>query len=191
MSRADYALPARNRGKPGELTLMIGLVLCLIAPFVLVIIHTEADELALLKVNGVVAEGEIVAHGSRENRSTSRKGLDRSTTSYLLEVRFDAMARTPYAEWAEGAELVQSRFPALTTTTFEVSQPEQAASPVGSRQTVTFLPGDPSKMKLVSTVAAETSAAYFAKYYAAMAAMMLAGAWLIWRGWRQRMAGRS
>ncbi|GAA0768906.1 hypothetical protein FHS52_001366 [Erythromicrobium ramosum] len=191
MNGAAYTLPARNRGKPGELTLMIGLALCLIAPFVLVIIHTEADEHALLKVNGVVAEGEVVAHDSRENSSTSRKGRDRSTTSYLLEVRFDVMARTPYAEWARGAGLAHSRFPALTTTTFEVSQPEQAASPVGSRQTVTFLPGDPGKMKLVSTVEAETSAAYFAKYYAAIAAMMLAGAWLIRRGWRQRMAGRA
>jgi len=191
MSGAAYTLPARNRGKPGELTLMIGLALCLIAPFVLVIIHTEADELALLKANGVVAEGEVVAHDSRENSSTSRKGRDRSTTSYLLEVRFDVMARTPYADWARGAGLAPSRFPALTTTVFEVSQPEQAASPVGSRQMVTFLPGDPGKMQLVSTVEAETSAAYFAKYYAAMTAMMLAGAWLIRRGWRQRMAGRA
>ena len=43
MSGADYTLPARNRGKPGELTLMIGLALFLIAPFVLVITHTDAD----------------------------------------------------------------------------------------------------------------------------------------------------
>jgi len=189
MSSAAYTLPARNRGKPGELTLMIGLALLLIAPFVLVIIHTEADEFALLKANGVVAEGEIVAHDSRENTRTSRKGRDRSTTSYLLEVRFDVMSRTPYADWAEGDGLVPSRYPALTTTTFEVSQPEQAASPVGSRQTVTFLPGDPGTMKLVSTVEARTSAAYFAQYYAAMAAMMLVGAWLMRRGWRLRKAG--
>ena len=190
MSGADYTLPARNRGKPGELTLMIGLALFLIAPFVLVIIHTEADELALLKANGVVAEGEIISHDSREHSRTSRKGRDRSTTSYLLEVRFDVMARTPYADWAKGRELARSRFPALSTTTFEVSQPEQAASPVGSRQTVTFLSGDPNTMKLVSTVEAQTSAAYFAQCYAAMAAMMLAGAWLMRRGWRQRIAGR-
>lgn len=163
MKGADFTLPARGRDKPGELTLMIGLALFLIAPFVLVIIHTEADELALLKANGVVAEGEIISHESRENSSTSRKGRDRSTTSYLLEVRFDVMARTPYADWATGAELTRSRFPALSTTTFEVSQPEQAASPVGSRQTVTFLPRDPSTMKLVSTVEAQTSAIYFAR----------------------------
>lgn len=191
MKGADFTLPARSRDKPGELTLMIGLALFLIAPFVLVIIHTEADELALLKANGVVAEGEIISHDSRENSSTSRKGRDRSTTSYLLEVRFDVMARTPYADWATEAELARSRFPALSTTTFEVSQPEQAASPVGSRQTVTFLPRDPSTMKLVSTVEAQTSAIYFAQYYAAMAAMMLAGAWLMRRGWRQRMEGRG
>jgi len=189
MTRSAYVLPARGKGKPGELTLMIGLALCLIAPFLLVIIHTEFDALALLKVNGVVTEGEVIAHDSREHSRTNRKGQERATTSHLLEMRYDAMARTPYADWASGAGITPSRYPAFTTWRFEVSQSEQVASPVGSHQTVAFLPHDHSTMKLVSTIEEQTSAAHFAKYYSAIAAMMLAGLWLMWRGWRQRRAG--
>lgn len=188
MSGAAYTLPARATGKPGELTLMIGLLLCAIAPFVLVIVHTEADELALLEASGVVTEAEIIAHDSREIARTDNKGRERSTTSYLIEVRYDVMARTPYAAWAGGKGLTPSRYPALTTTTFEVSQSDQAASPVGSRKMVAFLTGDPGKMKLASTIAEQTSFAYFAGYYAAMAAMLAAGAWLVRRGWRQTRA---
>lgn len=191
MSRLAYAMPARPKGKPGELTLMIGLLLCLIAPFVLVIVHTEGEELALLKTNGVVAEAEVVAHQSREISNTNRKGQDRSTTAYLLEVRYDVMSSTRYANWAKGTGIAASRYPALTTTSFEVAQSEQSASPVGSRQTVAFLPDDPSTIKLVSTVEEETSPAHVAKYYAALALMLLAGAWLVRRGWRQRKAGNG
>lgn len=108
---------------------MIGLALFLIAPFVLVIIHTEADELALLKANGVVAEGEIISHDSRENSRTSRKGRDRSTTSYLLEVRFDVMARTPYADWAKGQNWPARAFPRCRRRPLRSRSPNRRPAP--------------------------------------------------------------
>jgi hypothetical protein len=188
VSDTTYQLPKRNRGKPGELMLIIGVLPVLIAPFVLAIVHSEGAEYDVLKAQGVVAEAEILAHKEREVYRSDRKGRDRSTTSHILEVRYDAMAATPYADWKKSGKILPSQYPALVTNEFEVPESYLATSPVGSKKPVALLRHNANTMRLTETVEYETSASYFMQYYLAMGALFLAGIAMMVVGWRKRKA---
>jgi hypothetical protein len=175
----------KSQGKPAEWLLIIGLLLVLVPPIVLAIVHNEAAEYSQLKSQGVVAEAQVQAHKQREVYGSGRKGRDRSTTAHLLGVRLDAMAATSYTEWKATGALRASKYPALVTREFEVSQSDIASHPVGSKHPVLFLKNNSIRMELVSAVERETSLTYFLKYYLAMGALFLAGVAMTAVGWRK------
>jgi hypothetical protein len=181
-------LRERRKGKPGEFLLILGLLPVVIAPVVLAIVHGEAAEYNLLKADGVVAEAEILAHKEEEIYNTSQKGRDRSTTAHILEVRYDAMSATPYAQWKQTGKIVPAQYPALVNTEFEVASAYLATNAVGSKQPVVSIRNNPSTMRLVETVEYETSSANFLRYYLAMGALFVAGIAMMVVGWRKRKA---
>ena len=179
-------LRERRKGKPGELTLMIGLALMVISPFVLAIVHGEGDEYDALKTQGVVTMAEIAGHASREEGYTDRKGRSKTRTNHYLKVRYDLNAATTYPEWKANAKLAPASYPVITTTEFEVPQPYLATNPVGTKKPVALMRGDSSTLELVEQLEYETSASYFLKYYLAMAALFVAGLAMTVHGWRKR-----
>lgn len=180
----------KSQGKPGEWLLILGLLLLLVPPMVLAIVHSEATEYAQLMSQGVVAEAQVQAHKEHAVYGSGSKSRDRSTTSHLLEVRYDTMAATSYAEWKASGAFRASKHPAFVTRQFEVSRSEIANHPVGSKHPVIFLKNNSIPMELVSTVEREISLAYFLKYYLAMGALFLAGLVMMFVGWRKWKAQR-
>lgn len=183
------ALRERRKGKPGELWLAIGVACMAIAPFVLAIVHNEGAEFDELKQQGVVSEAQILRHSQREKHYTDRKGRDKTSTVYSVEVRYDANAKTTFADWKTNGSVAPAKYPATLTHQFDISGSYVESHPAGTSKPVVFLPGNMSSMKLAEQVEAETSFSYFLKYYLAMAALFAAGAAMTVVGWRKRKAG--
>lgn len=181
-------IPARAQEKPGTLELVIGIAMMLIAPFVLVLNGENAAKYARMKAEGVVAEAVVKGKFERSESYTDRKGRPKTRTSYFIHVEHDLLARTTYAEWQRTGTVTQSPYPALSTSDIDVGSSAQAALAVGQKVSVIMLPSDSSSLMLTERLESETSLAFRLKWYAAMAALFLAGLAVMVRGWRKRKA---
>jgi hypothetical protein len=179
-------LRERRKGKPGELLLMIGLVLMVIAPFALFLTNQEGEKLAALKDNGMVAQATVKEKSVRSESYADSKGRSKTRDLYLLNLSHDFNAQQKYADWKAGKPFPVSKYPAVTTREIEVGSSYHDALAAGQKTTVIHNPSDYKSMMLTEEFEYETSFAYMMWWYLGTGAAFLAGLTMTAMGWRKR-----
>lgn len=176
----------RSAGKPGEVQLVLGLLLIILAVG-FYFGQTEVGDVqdAELKANGIVAEAWVKAKSIETESFTDRKGRPRTRTIHLLNVEHDLGASTKYADWAAKHSLAVSTYPAMTTTDFDVLASDHARISVGQKVKVIVLPTDPGTMELVENFEYRTSARFHLLLYLGLGAALLAGLYFTVAGVRK------
>ncbi len=181
-------LRERRKGKPGELLLMIGIVLMLVAPFALVLTNQNGEKLAALQREGKVAEATVKDKSVSTESYTDRKGRAKTRDLYNLNLSHDLNAQLDYAEWKAGKAFPKPQFPAVTTRDIEVGSSYYEALDAGQKTTVIHNPSDYKSMMLTEQLEYETSVAYRLWWYLGTTAAVLAGLVMAVVGWRKRKA---
>lgn len=180
------ALRERRKGKPGELQLMTGLVLMIVAPVALAIQQSSNDHLAALQAQGMVAEAQVKDKSVRSESYSDRKGRQKSRDLYTLNLQHDINAELTYADWKARKPFAKPKYPAVTTTSIEVGQSYYDGLATGAKTTVVRIPSDYKSMMLTQRLEYETSFAYRMWWYLGGAALFVAGLALGMAGWRKR-----
>lgn len=183
-------LRERRKGKPGELQMMLGLVLAIGAPFAAYLSSEDARMLEALKANGAVAEATVFDRDDRTERYTDRKGRPKTRQVYTLSLRHDLNREVSYSEWKASGKFPLAKYPALATSSLDVGQGEYDAMLIGHKTEIIRDPSDPAGARLVQRVEEETAFGHLAAIYAAAAAGSLAGLTCMIFGWRKRF-GRA
>lgn len=179
-------LRERRRGKPGELLLMTGVVLTIAAPFGLLLSNENAEKLAALKSQGMVAEATIKDKLVRSESYTDRKGRPKSRDQHALNVAHDINAELKYADWKAGKAFAKPKYPAVTTTSIDVDESYYDALAAGQTTTVVRNPSDYNSMMLTKQLEYETSLAFRIWWCLGAGAAFLAGLAMAVMGWRKR-----
>jgi hypothetical protein len=179
-------LRERRKGKPGELPLMIGIVLMIAAPFILVLQQANSEKLEALKSDGKVAEAIIKDKSVRSESYTDSKGRQKSRDVHTLNIQHDINAELTYADWSAGKPFAKPQYPAVATISIEVGEAYYDAQSVGRKTTVVRIPSDYKSMMLTEQLQYETSFAYNLWWYLGGAALFMAGLGLSVIGWRKR-----
>jgi hypothetical protein len=179
-------LRERRKGKPGELLLMIGLVLMIIAPFALVLTNENGEKLAALQSEGKVAEATVKDKSVRTESYTDRKGRSKTRELHILNLSHDFNAQLAYADWKAGKPFPASKYPAVTAREIEVGSAYYEALDAGQKTTVVHNPSDYKSMVLTEQLEYETSLSYMIWWYLGTGAAILAGLAMTIMGWRKR-----
>jgi hypothetical protein len=181
-------LRERRKGKPGELLLMIGIALMLVAPFALVLTNQNGEKLADLQSEGKVAEATIRDKSVRTEGYTDRKGRSKTRELHIVNLSHDLNAQLAYADWKAGQPFPSSKYPAVTAREIEVGSGYYDALVTGQKTTVIHNPTDHKSMMLTEQLEYETSLAYRLWWYLGTALAVLAGLAMAVIGWRKRKA---
>ncbi|RDV07273.1 hypothetical protein DXH95_07885 [Sphingorhabdus pulchriflava] len=179
-------LRERRKGKPGELGLMLGIVLMIAAPVALALQQANGEKLDALKSEGRVTEAIVKEKSVRSESYTDNKGRQKSRDIHMLNLQHDINAELNFADWSAGKAFVKPQYPAVTTTSVEVGEAYYDALSVGAKTTVVRNPSDYDSMMLTEQVEYETSFAYNIWWYLGGAAAFLAGLVLTAINWRKR-----
>jgi hypothetical protein len=181
-------ISGQKKGKPGELTLMLGLVCLVVAPFFLFMLNMNDEKYAALKTTGVVAEAMIKNKSVDTESYTTSKGRQKTRKVYRLDVEFDFNAPTRYVDWKASGSMAPSPNKAITSTILDVGSSYHDKLAVGAKTTVIRNPIDYKSLMLVDQLETETSFAYHLKWYLGMGALALAGLGMTVMGARKRFA---
>jgi hypothetical protein len=179
-------LRERRKGKPGELLLMIGLVLMLVAPFALVLTNQNGEQLAALQSEGKVAEATVKDKSVRTESYTDRKGRTKKRELYSLNLSHDLNAQLDYGDWKAGKTFPKPQFPAVTARDIEVGSAYYEGLAVGQKTSIIHNPTDYKSMMLTEQFEYETSLVYRLWWYLGTGAAVLAGLAMAVMGWRKR-----
>lgn len=179
-------LRERRKGKPGELGLMLGILLTIAAPAALVLHQVNGENLDALKTEGKVAEAIVKEKSVQSESYADRKGRQKSRDVYMLSLQHDINAELPFADWSSGKAFAKPQYPAVTTTSIEVGESYYDALTVGAKTTVVRIPSDYKSMMLTDQVEYETSFVYSMWWYLGAGAALLAGLALTLSNWRKR-----
>jgi hypothetical protein len=179
-------LRERRKGKPGELLLMIGLALMLIAPFALVLTNQNAETLSALQSEGKVAEATVKDKSVRSESYTDSKGRSKTRELHVLNLSHDFNAQLGYADWKAGKAFPKSQYPAVTAREIEVGSGYYDALSKGQKTTIIHNPSDYKSMMLTEQLEYETSFGYRLWWYLGTGAAILAGLAMAVVGWRKR-----
>lgn len=179
-------LRERRQGKPGELGLMLGMVLMIAAPAALVLQQVNGENLDALKAEGKVAEAIVKEKSVRSESYTDSKGRQKSRDVHMLSFQHDINAELGFADWSGGKAFAKPQYPAVTTTSIEVGESYYDALSVGAKTTVVRIPSDYKSMMLTDQVEYETSFAYDMWWYLGAGAALLTGLALTLSNWRKR-----
>jgi hypothetical protein len=179
-------LRERRKGKPGELLLMTGVVLMIAAPFGVLLSNENAEKLAALKADGMVAEATVKDKSIRSESYTDRKGRAKSRDQHALNLAHDINAEVKYADWKAGKPFAKPQYLAVTTTSIDVGEAYYEALAAGQKTTVVRNPSDYNSMMLTEQLEYETSFAYLMWWYLGVGAAFLAGLAMAVMGWRKR-----
>jgi hypothetical protein len=179
-------LRERRKGKPGELTLMLGVVLMVVTPFALFLSNENGNKLAALKAEGMVAEATVKDKSVRSESYTDRKGRSKSRDQHALNLAHDINAELKYADWKAGKPFARPQYPAVTTTSIDVGESYYSALAAGQKTTIVRIPTDYKSMMLTEQLEYETSFVYRLWWYLGAGAALLAGLAMAVMGWRKR-----
>lgn len=179
-------LRERRRGKPGELGLMLGILLMIAAPAALVLHRVNGENLDALKTEGRVAEATVKEKSVQSESYSDSKGRQKSRDIHMLNLQHDINAELAFADWSGGKAFAKPQYPAVTTTSIEVGKSYYDALSVGAKTTVVRIPSDYKSMILTDQVKYEISFAYNIWWYVGAGAALLAGLALTLSNWRKR-----
>ncbi|MFM5930580.1 MAG: hypothetical protein ACKOPQ_06700 [Novosphingobium sp.] len=181
-------LRARRKGKPGELMLVLGVVIALAGPFAAALSRESAAKLAQIKAEGMVTQALVKTANVRSESYTDRKGRTKTRELHELGVEHDLNAQLPYVEWKAGKPFPQPRYKAVTSVTLDVGEAAYDRLPPGTITTIARLPSDYKSTVLTERVERETAFGYMLAWYLGAAAAVAAGLALAIAGWRRRKA---
>jgi hypothetical protein len=183
---SDPVMPQRRRSRPGEWWFAGSLLFAIAAPALIAITLELREKVALLQKEGVVCDAVLTGKRTGERTYTSTKGRTRTTTSYLLDLSYDALSKNRFAEWNNGRSYLPSVTPARATKEIEVSKADFEPMQVGA-QTLLVVTPYPSNIAMLASEARDlASGVQIIVQWCLAALCLLLAVWCSWRGWRAR-----
>lgn len=176
----------KNKSKPGEITLMLGVTLIFAAILAFFIMRDTDKKYLVLTNEGVVSEAIIKNKNIETETQTTRKGRTRTSKNYILNVQYDYNAKTKYVDWKQNSIILKSDYPALTTGDIGVSENYYNDAKIGDQIYVVSNPTDYQSLMLAQKLTTETSAEFHIKWYLGLGLGLIIGSSLTFLGFQQR-----
>ncbi|MBD3729877.1 MAG: hypothetical protein IE933_09245 [Sphingomonadales bacterium] len=182
------------KGKPGELTLVIGGLALVSAAVIPVTTADVTARMDRLRDEGHVALATVKSARSEDRERVDYRGKPRpGADHYYLDLEFDRASPATHRDWMAGKPLAQSATPVLSRYELDVSRAIYAAHGPGSRIAISFIPGrfsfDKDSLQASQMVESQGSGEFRSGAYTAALLCGLLGLWLVRRGWRRRFGG--
>ncbi|NML04809.1 hypothetical protein [Sphingomonas sp. G-3-2-10] len=174
--------------RPGEWLLIISALSFMAAPLLVFVTVEDDARVADLRRRGVTAEARVIGKSEWSYLQDDRRGRPRSRTERSIRLSYDALSRTPHAEFEAGRRAAPHANLAIVSTDIPVGRDEYAGFSEGDRVMVTYLPGDSGRPELSDWVARRATGAQGPIQYLVAALLVILG---IWTGLRWLRVRRS
>lgn len=179
---------SKSKGKPGEWWLIISLSCLLIGPILGLFTMGLRNENQAMQEQAVVAKAEVVRKFTEELTHSNRKGRQTNTTSYKLEVAYDAMSQNSFKGWVGGEPYKESQFPVRSTWSFETTQDWYEKVKEKDAVMIAMLPSELQSMDLAEEILETGKGPMYPLMFLGSAVLVIAGIGAGLLGWRQRKA---